>query len=107
MVHSGNVTAEANHTIGEYVMTIFHGIPTNVYVDVEVMSDKEGNIRPLTIIWRDGSRYNIDKVYRAVQSILPQGGEALCYECRIKGHRKDLYFSNGSWFVIIDKPLDR
>lgn len=31
---------------------VFHGIPTNVYVDVEVMSDKNGNTLPLSIIWR-------------------------------------------------------
>ncbi len=86
-------------------MEIFRGIPTNVYVDVEVMSDREGNIRPLTIIWKDGSRYSIDKVYRIIHSRLPQGGEAECYECRIRGHRKNLYFSNGSWFVIIDVPM--
>lgn len=86
-------------------MKIFHGIPTNVYADLEVMSDKDGNLRPLTLIWRNGSRYNIDKVYNVVPSGLPQGGEALCYECRIKGKRRDLYLQNGQWFVIIDKEM--
>ena len=84
---------------------IFHGIPTNVYVDVEVMCDRNGNTLPLSIIWGRGERYVIEKIYRVVRSLLPQGGEALCYECKIKGQRKELYLQDGKWFVIIDKEM--
>lgn len=84
---------------------IFHGIPTPVYVDVEVMSDRNGNTLPLSLIWNNRKRYRIDRIYREVMSFLPQGGEALCYECRIKGQRRELYLQNGQWFVLIDKEM--
>ena len=85
---------------------VFHGIPTNVYVDVEVMSDKNGNTLPLSIIWGRGERYTIDKIYDVCRALLAQGGEALCYECKIKGKRRELYLQNGKWFVIIDKEME-
>ena len=84
---------------------IFHGIPTPIYIDIEVMSDRNGNILPLSIIWVRDKRYQIDKIYSVIRALLPQGGEALCYECRIKGQRKELYLQDGKWFVLIDKEL--
>lgn len=84
---------------------IFRGIPTPVYIDTEVMSDRNGNIIPLSVIWNNSRRFQIEKIYRIITSKLPQGGEALCYECRIQGKRKELYLQDGKWFVLIDREM--
>lgn len=63
---------------------VFYGVPTNVYVDVEVMADGDGNTQPLAIIWGKGE-ICYRKIYSVLKSVLLQGGEALCYECKIKG----------------------
>ena len=86
-------------------MRSFHGIPTNIYVEVIARIDKLGMPHPMKILWQDGREFTIDKVIRAVKCRLASGDEAKCYECEIGGKKRDLYLQDGKWFVIVDKPL--
>ena len=83
----------------------YKGIPTNVYVDITARINKDGQIFPLSLIWQDGREFPVDRLLNTVPSVLPQGGEALCFICLIKGKRKELYLRDGKWFVIVDQAF--
>ena len=83
----------------------YKGIPTNVYVDITARIRKDGQIFPLSLIWQDGREFPVDRLLNTVPSVLPQGGEALCFICLIRGKRKELYLRDGKWFVIVDREF--
>lgn len=70
------------------------------YVAVTVFYDPEGTILPLSIHWRDGHIYTIDKVLeiRAAAS-LKSGGCGTRFSCRIQNTTTHLFFERGRWFV--------
>ena len=71
-----------------------------VYVDVVVKHKKDGKIIPLTIIFEDGKKYEIDRLCdtrRAAASKV--GGTGIRYTIRIKGKQTYLFEDEGKWFV--------
>ena len=74
-----------------------------VYVDVIVYYDKDGNITPLEIIWKNGKRYEIDKVLDMQKMASRKaGGIGIRYTVRISGQDRFLYHEMGEgdkWFV--------
>lgn len=72
------------------------------YIDVIVVIDREGNVRPLEIIWEDENgkeRFKIDKVIKSHKTKSNRGQDVIVYECIIEGKRKELYYDNKRWFV--------
>lgn len=70
------------------------------FVDVIVQYTKEGQRLPLTIVWTDGIKYNIDKVTDIRQApSLKAGGQGIRYTCKIKGQQTYLWLEDGKWFV--------
>jgi hypothetical protein len=73
-----------------------------VFVDVIVRYPKEGQIIPLSLIWADGSRYEIDTIIdiRKAASMIA-GGVGMRYTCRIQGHERYLFYevNENKWFV--------
>lgn len=71
-----------------------------VFVDVVVRHTKDGSKIPLTIVWEDGRKYDIDKVTdtRPAAS-LKVGGQGMRYKCRICGKYTFLWLEDGRWFV--------
>ena len=83
--------------------------PTKVYVPVEVLFDENGEMRPHSITWEDGRKYEIDQV----TDIRPAparkaGGQGDRYTIWIKGKLSYLFFERaatvsrcnlGKWFV--------
>lgn len=54
-----------------------------VYVKVTVKFDKKRNITPLSVIWEDGTIYEIDKVVdKRRAASLKAGGIGMRYTCR-------------------------
>ena len=82
---------------------------TKTYVDVLVDFDTEGNMRPKQILWKDGRKYDIDKVLdvRPAAS-LKVGGQGDRFTIIVCGRQSYLWFERnaaisgcklGRWFV--------
>lgn len=70
------------------------------YVGVELMVDTEGNTRPVSILWEDGIRYEVDKLkHRVPAASLKVGGRGMRYTVVIGGLERYLFEENGRWFV--------
>lgn len=73
-----------------------------VFVDVIINYTKEGEIIPLSILWEDGTRYDIDKVLDVCKAAsLKVGGVGYRYKCKIQNKEKFLFFEidENKWFV--------
>lgn len=72
-----------------------------VYVEVEATFTKDGFLRPVWIIWEDGTRYMIDKVQNCKRAAsLSAGGCGILYECMVCGRQIHLFYEeNYKWFV--------
>lgn len=69
-------------------------------VSVCLENDTEGNKRPLYIKWKDGRRYEIDRVLdirRAASTRV--GGGGIRYTVRICGKETFLFNDDDIWFV--------
>ena len=74
-----------------------------VYVEVLVRYTAEGQVIPLSILWEDGHRYQIDQV-KSVERCASRkaGGCGLMYTCIVQGKETHLYYeddSTGRWFL--------
>ncbi len=80
-----------------------------VYVDVDVSFDTDGNMRPRTITWEDGTKFQVDRILD-VRSAPAQkaGGQGDRFTISIMGRQTYLFFERsadirgvrlGRWFV--------
>jgi len=71
-----------------------------VYVNVTARFDTEGNMTPMSIIWGDGTEYEIDRVLdKRRAASLKAGGFGDRYTVRIRNRERYLFFEDGRWFV--------
>ena len=69
-------------------------------MDVTVKFDKEGNITPLSVTWKDGMIYEIDKVVdKRRAASLKAGSIGMRYTCRILNQDSYLFYEEPRWFV--------
>ena len=70
------------------------------YVKVVVEYSPEGKIKPLSVEWEDGRRFEVDRlldVRRAAST--KAGGQGMRYTVRILGKETYLFEDEGRWFV--------
>lgn len=68
-------------------------------VFVEVF-DTDGKITPLSLLWEDGTVYEIDRVLEVRRAAsLKAGGMGMRYTVRIKGRQSYLFYEEPRWFV--------
>ena len=68
-------------------------INRKVYVKVNADFTPEGQLIPRTIIWRDGNRFEIDKVLMCIRrASLKAGGIGMRYTCIIRGQQHYLFY---------------
>ena len=82
---------------------------SKVYVDVTASFTTDGEMIPTSLVWEDGSTYEIDKVLDVRQApSLKAGGQGDRYTVKIKNKKKYLFFerspdigdnSLGRWFL--------
>lgn len=73
-----------------------------VNVRVNVHFDIYGAITPRSIVWEDGTIYEIDRVLEVRRAAsIKAGGIGTRYTVRIRGHERYLYFENPLWFVEV------
>lgn len=70
------------------------------YVEVTARIDVDGRMEPLEIVWRDGRRFEIDRVHEAIRRASARvGGTGLRYLVSVNGHEKYLFYEGPRWFV--------
>ena len=81
--------------------------PNKTYVPVQVIFDKNGNMKPSALAWEDGTVFEIDRVLAVKQAAaMKAGGQGDRYTIRIRGKETYLFFEHsasgstlGRWFV--------
>lgn len=78
------------------------------YVEVNARIDVDGRVTPLSIVWRDGRTFEIDRVIDAIRRASTRvGGTGIRYLVAMNGREKYLYFEDPRWFVeevVPDEP---
>ena len=70
------------------------------YVDVVANIDLDGRVTPLSIRWRDGRTFEIDRVHEAIRRASTRvGGTGIRYLVTVHGRDKYLFFEDPRWFV--------
>ena len=71
-----------------------------VYVKVLAEIYEDGHLLPLSVIWEDGRKFDIDKTIdiRRAQAT-KAGGTAIRYTVCINGRQTFLFWDDGKWFV--------
>ena len=72
------------------------------YVDMIVMTNKEGKLKPLYMIWesREGKEsFRIDKILDIRKASSQVGGCGLLYECMIDRKIRNLFYERNRWFI--------
>ncbi len=71
-----------------------------VFVEVTAKFDTEGRIIPLSLLWEDGTLYEINRVLDVRRAAsLKAGGMGIRYTVSIGGRQSYLYFEEPKWFV--------
>ena len=71
-----------------------------VFVEVTAKFDTEGRIIPLSLLWEDGTVYEINRVLDVRRAAsLKAGGMGIRYTVSIGGRQSYLYFEGPKWFV--------
>ena len=73
-----------------------------VFISVIAFFDKDGGIKPKTILWADGNEYQIDKVVLRERAPCKSGGVLpFRYTIIMNGQIKYLYYERDKerWFV--------
>lgn len=71
-----------------------------VFVEVTAKFDTEGKIIPLSLLWEDGTMYEINRVLDVRRAAsLKAGGMGTRYTVRIGTTQSYLYFEEPKWFV--------
>lgn len=70
------------------------------YVAVTARFAGDGNITPLSITWRDGQEFAIDRVLEQERvASIHAGGIGMRYKIRINGKETFLWYEDPAWFV--------
>ena len=71
-----------------------------VFVGVQLTVSPEGDVRPNTITFEDGTIYEIDRLkYRCRAHATKVGGTGIRYTVVIRGQETFLFEDDGKWFV--------
>ena len=71
-----------------------------VYVKVVVEYSPEGRVKPLSVEWEDGRRFEVDRLLDVRRAAATKaGGQGMRYTVRILGRETYLFEDEGRWFV--------
>ena len=79
-----------------------------VYVEVQLTVSPEGDVRPNTIKFEDGTVYEIDRLrHRCRAHATKVGGTGIRYTVVIRGQETYLFEDDGKWFVEAKDHYER
>ena len=71
-----------------------------MYIDVTARFSPEGRITPLSIIWEDGRKYEVDKILDIRRAAsLKAGGTGLRFNVKIGRQETFIYLDDGRWWA--------
>jgi len=71
-----------------------------VYVDVTAIFRKDGRLLPVSFVWEDGRKYEIERVLDITRAAsLKAGGTGIRYTCMVHGHETYLFLEEDRWFM--------
>ena len=75
-----------------------------VYVDVNEDRLKDGSLIPLSFVWEDGNRYEVDRILEVRPAAsLKAGGVGLRYAVRVRGRETFMFLEDdrgvSKWFM--------
>lgn len=71
-----------------------------VFVETIAKYKVDGQQIPMSVIWEDGRKYEIEKITEIKKAAsLKVGGCGIRYKCRIQGKETYLFLEDGRWFV--------
>jgi hypothetical protein len=71
-----------------------------VFIETLVRFDTCGDMHPVSIIWRDGRAYEIDKILdKRRAASLKAGGIGLRYTIKIKNKITYLFYEGQKWYM--------
>lgn len=74
--------------------------PLKTYVTVLVRITPDGNKCPQEIIWKDGRRFEVTRVFNVRQAAaMKVGGTGIRYEIEVNRHRTFIWDEEGRWLV--------
>ena len=72
------------------------------YIEVIVKHDITGKKTPLEIVWGDGRRFEIDRIFSICRTAsLKSGGVGDRYTCRVRNKMLYLYDEMDQWFMEV------
>lgn len=72
------------------------------YVSVIAKFDTDGRVVPLTVLWEDGRKFEIDRILDVRRAAsLKAGGVGIRYTVRIGRSETFLFYEDDKWFVEI------
>lgn len=74
------------------------------YVNVVVLIQKDGSMKPLMLVWDNGIKYPIDAVKEVKKAASQVGGCGILYKCMIEGKERNLFYERDRWFIESYKP---
>lgn len=70
------------------------------YVDVYAIFYADGRVNPVSIIWEDGRKFEIDRILDIRRAAsLKAGGSGIRYVCMVLGKRVTLFLEENRWFI--------
>ena len=82
------------------VIILYCGICKSAVTRFSPIQYKNGNLKPLFILWDAKRKYAIEKVLNIkYPSDAAKGQNRLQYTCMINGYKRALYYEHERWFV--------
>ena len=74
--------------------------PGKRYVGVIADTTADGTIRPLSVLWEDGRRFDVDRVLDARQAVSARTGDpGIRFTVQVGPRVTYLWYENPRWFV--------
>lgn len=74
------------------------------YIEVILKQKKDGEIVPLYVVWDDGKKYKIEKIFNKQRRASTVGGCGLRYSCMIEGKQRNIFYEKDKWFIESHRP---
>jgi hypothetical protein len=71
-----------------------------VFVEVNAVFSTNGELTPVSFVWEDGVKYEIDRVFDHKKAAsLKVGGQGIRFRCRVMGKEVYIFLEEGRWFI--------
>ncbi len=74
--------------------------PNKLFVRVKAEFTGDGRVKPLALIWEDGTEYEIDRASTPTRAAsMKAGGTGMRYTIRVHGQERYIWRDEDRWYV--------